>query len=554
MNPNSSWVLEDGVWAGRAQVVLIAVDCMLLLVTLVLGSAANLFVVHAVRRHKSLQTATNALLVNLALVDLLRCVTDCPLLLLLVVLRVQGRVDDLGLALCSAQLACFSVSCGAQLLTVAGISLERHRAVTKPFEGGGGGGERRKRVTAWIPFTWAAPALASGLCARYARDSPVYARCRGVRVSELHTYDSFGRYVLLPAWCACLAVIAVCYAHIFMVVRAHGRKIFDKGVFPPPGKKGDEKKVKDKEGKGNVDTVSAHEAAKTHLAPELKGAGETDDSVLRDGGAQKTMTPSQTPSTDSVTLVSELCENEPDPPDQAETGQEPTVDAECASTAPCDTQSSSDTHQNAQELEPPQSVQEHVPEVLDVEDEETSPGEAQTEHENAPERLDVESNEGSPGEAQSAHENAHDQPHEDGKQKADNDAPQDIQEDTAQSVQVSAPQEEEAMGAVCMMPSFANKEKANKKKESKLAKRSGYIVFTFLVFWLPLIGTIVLNIFLNRKEVPSVKVVNELEVLAVCIACMTSLTNPIIYAAVNPQFRNEFYYLKNKCKVLCAKQ
>ena len=55
-----------------------------------------------------------------------------------------------------------------------------------------------------------------------------------------------------------------------------------------------------------------------------------------------------------------------------------------------------------------------------------------------------------------------------------------------------------------MPPSFANRDRGNKKKESKLAKRSGYIIFTFLVFWLPLIGTIVLNVFLDRKESPGV--------------------------------------------------
>ena len=70
MNANFSLVDEWGAWAGKVELTFVVADCAVLLVTFLLGSAANVFVVHAVRRHKSLQTATNALLVNLALVDL----------------------------------------------------------------------------------------------------------------------------------------------------------------------------------------------------------------------------------------------------------------------------------------------------------------------------------------------------------------------------------------------------------------------------------------------------------------------------------------------------
>lgn len=37
-----------------------------------------------------------------------------------------------------------------------------------------------------------------------------------------------------------------------------------------------------------------------------------------------------------------------------------------------------------------------------------------------------------------------------------------------------------------------------------------------------------------------------MEVLSVSVACITSLSDPIIYAAVNPQFRTEFLKLKNR--------
>ncbi|KTF80429.1 hypothetical protein cypCar_00039743, partial [Cyprinus carpio] len=120
----------------------------------------------------------------------------------------------------------------------------------------------------------------------------------------------------------------------------------------------------------------------------------------------------------------------------------------------------------------------------------------------------------------------------------------------------AAPQEEEekeeVAGAVCMMPSLAQRERGNTKKESKLAKRSGYIIFTFLIFWIPLIATVVLNHFFYQNDNLTVEVFRELEVLTVSLVCMTSLTNPIIYAAVNPQFRTEFHNLKTKWKDFCT--
>ena len=40
----------------------------------------------------------------------------------------------------------------------------------------------------------------------------------------------------------------------------------------------------------------------------------------------------------------------------------------------------------------------------------------------------------------------------------------------------------------------------------------------------------------------------DVEILSVSLSCVTSLTDPIIYAAVNPQFRTEFDRIRNKVK------
>ncbi|XP_056243110.1 uncharacterized protein LOC130176191 [Seriola aureovittata] len=111
----------------------------------------------------------------------------------------------------------------------------------------------------------------------------------------------------------------------------------------------------------------------------------------------------------------------------------------------------------------------------------------------------------------------------------------------------------EAEGAVCMMPSKATKDRANKKKEGKMAKRAGYIIVTFLLFWLPLITTILVNFFVRKNRNTQIKIIQDVEILSVSVACITSLSDPIIYAAVNPQFRTEFYRLKNKVKSTFSK-
>eukprot|EP00063_Salmo_salar_P006564 XP_013981399.1 PREDICTED: parapinopsin-like [Salmo salar] len=114
----------------------------------------------------------------------------------------------------------------------------------------------------------------------------------------------------------------------------------------------------------------------------------------------------------------------------------------------------------------------------------------------------------------------------------------------------AAEQSLEVEGGVCMMPSFANKEHAKKKKESKLAKRSGYIILTFLIFWMPLIVMTLANVFCNRNRNFRMGTAQNLDILSVSVACMTSASNPITYAVVNPQFRTEFYYLRRKCQSL----
>ncbi|KAI7812022.1 putative 5-hydroxytryptamine receptor 2A-like, partial [Triplophysa rosa] len=541
---------------------------LVLLVTLHIGILANFFVTWAVYRQKSLQTSNNALLVNLAVIDILRCVVDCPLLLTIVLSVRNAR--DFGIVFCSAQIASFSLICCVQLFTLACISAERYQAVARPFKNA----ERRKRITVSIILTWVVPISISVLCVIFAKDSPVYVRCRGLRVESLDSYDTFGFYILTPVWCVCLTVIVGFYARIFLLVRAHSRKIFDQGSCPPPDKKEDKKKQKDEE----IKTNSKIEQEKpvdlnNDLKPHEKEPGEmkAENSHTGSPATETTNDPSDMNKLDcefeksketKVTFIDEH-------PNEASK----IIDLE-------DLANLHSRQENAAEMSPTNGKDDAISfkntdgdvsgtstnEESDIKSNNHKNTAAETSLSNA--EGDADPN-GQPDtiaktpsptheEGDTADTPDHQNPPIESSQSSPNEgavdpnAPQETAETSpasnADAQIVTAPQQEDMAGAVCMMPSLAQRERGNAKKESKLAKRSGYIIFTFLIFWIPLIATVVLNQFLYQNNNHTADVSQQLEIFTVSVVCMTSFTNPIIYAAVNPQFRTEFYNLKTKWK------
>ncbi|XP_039551184.1 parietopsin isoform X1 [Pimephales promelas] len=523
MRSNSTvvWSQVNNTWQDTTEVAFVAANCLVLLVTLHVGLLANLFVAWAVHHQKSLQTSNNALLVNLAVIDILRCAIDCPLLLS-IVLSARDVARDLGLVFCSAQIASFSLICCVQLLTLACISAERYQAIAHPFKSA----ESRKRVTVWILLTWLAPISISVICVIFAKDSPVYIRCRGLRMETFDSYDTFGLYILTPVWCVCLTAIVGFYARIFLLVRAHGRKIFDKGSLPQPGKKKEDKSPKQEETKNSI--KNEKENTRTidtgHLNPnEKEPFGEKIQQNLHP-------TSEELPTT---TVTDYLNINEPEFVTEKSMNELPNE----VIVEPNDHQDTSPSNEEVGAVESNKVTDGEEGDDEDPIDQdktsETSPStnEDGTVETSAPQDI----TETSP--ASGNGENAEEQS-----------APQETAAASTGETTAAPQEEEEVVGAVCIMPSLAQRERGNAKKESKLAKRSGYIIFTFLIFWIPLIGTVVLNHFYYRNGNLTVKVFRELEILTVSLVCMTSLTNPIIYAAVNPQFRTEFHNLKTKWK------
>ncbi|XP_045893022.1 alpha-1A adrenergic receptor-like [Micropterus dolomieu] len=213
---------NNTMWEEYTDIAFVVANSLILLLTSVVGIAANVFVVLAVYRQKSLQTLNNALVVNLAVIDILRCVIDCPILLTIIVTVYQrGHLDRL---ICDTQLASFSFSCCIQLLTLACVSEERYQAIAQPFKTS----KRRRRIMVLIPVTWTLAILVAVFCLIFLKDSPVHVRCKGLQRETSSSYDTFGLYMLFPIWAACFGVIIGFYARIFAFVRSHNRKIFDK--------------------------------------------------------------------------------------------------------------------------------------------------------------------------------------------------------------------------------------------------------------------------------------------------------------------------------------
>uniref|UniRef100_A0A3P9IZQ0 G-protein coupled receptors family 1 profile domain-containing protein n=1 Tax=Oryzias latipes TaxID=8090 RepID=A0A3P9IZQ0_ORYLA len=475
----------------------ISANSLVLFITSFVGTAANSFVILAVYHQKSLQTSVNALVVNLAVIDFLRCTVDCPFLLTIIITMHQGgRVDGW---VCDTQMASFYFSSCLQLLTLACISGERYQAVAQPFKES----RRKRRLAVLIPLTWTLAVLVAALCLKYLKNSPVYVRCTGPLRGPSSPYDTVGLYMLLPLWAACFAVIIGFYTRIFALLRSHNRKIFDEGIsaVKKDPTESDQRKLdlsilENAHKKSEQKQILSIRVAPTQTEPNPL----QENSLLTSGEAARCVSVGSEKKTEfknTLEMSQPLTEHAVEKQFKTQQWRECSMKTEAKA---------------SYQLSVVDRESMRVPGVSSDSNGEKEPRE----------RLETVKNPTETTAVSALHQVS--------SQPPVNDA-----------VKESAVME----GAVCMMPSKAGKERARKKKESKMAKRAGYIIITFLLFWLPLIITIMVNCLIHRNKNTQV---SNLDVLSVSVACITSLSDPMIYAAVNPQFRSEFYKLKNWVK------
>ncbi|XP_051808044.1 5-hydroxytryptamine receptor-like [Acanthochromis polyacanthus] len=502
-DPAPAWDSGNStIWEEYIDIAFVAANSLILLITSAVGITANVFVILAVYRQKSLQTSNNALVVNLAVIDFLRCVFDCPILLTVVITVYQkGQLDSLT---CDTQMASFSFSCCIQLLTLVCISAERHQAIAQPFKTG----QRKARITALILLTWILAILMAVFSLMFFSDSPVHVRCQGRQRETSSSYDNFGLYMLFPLWAACFGLIIGFYTRIFALVRSHNRKIFDKGTSSPPKKDTSEDKPKKEEttivanghGKSEQNQTLSIPAAQTHPEPD-SSKKKTSASLQTSGKAPQglSISPENKKEYKNTLEISDLESDQPDPAavqSAVETTKEKHLKTEQSSLGATNV-TKGDTATNVknsttktQKVSSNFDTENQTKERLKT-DKETSPSVlliAQSENPESTSVLLIE-----PKRAKNSNE---------GETLA---VAAVNQVSSLPPVSSNVPETEavkqnmEVEGAVCMMPSKAGRERARKKKESKMAKRAGYIIITFLLFWLPLIATILMN-FVHKSK------------------------------------------------------
>ncbi|CAL8296186.1 unnamed protein product [Boreogadus saida] len=731
-------------WHRYVDTAFLVANCVILLGTSVVGVGANVFVTWAVYHQKSLRTWNNALLVNLAVVDFLRCALDCPVILVIVLsVHLRGQADA---AVCALHMASFSFSCCIQLVTLACISAERYQAIAHPFRIT----ERKRRIVFFIPLTWAFAVAVAAVSVAFVGDSPLYVKCHGSRLKSAYK-DTFGLYILIPLWAACLALIIGFYASIFAIVTAHSRKIYDKGMMshaPKQEKKEEEKKAEiEKKEEEKVEEMPASQTDGKQMTVEgVPRVEKVERSKSRVSVTEPTGAPQEPTETVSVSPVPSHHEKvavptkEPDKPPDAKPLKRPTPTPEDAKgdSGGCKAPTkgrvaeagSSETEKKTPLVANPVILQ--VKEQRSNRETEGHPGTDKGPGEKGRDKIQTQESKspapgpvapkgptppgkGPPGgpeepavllprliDLEQGKVNdevaatvvglpavndqvvglpavndevvatvvglpavndqvvglpavndqvvglpavndqvvglpavndqvvglpavnddvvpmvvglpavndqvvglpavndqvvglpavndqvlglpavndqvvatvvglpaVNDQvvglpavnddvvPTVVGLPAGDTVDNQDlcmvsVVRRPAPATTTAAAADEAMTGAVCMMPSKAT---GNKKKESKLAKRSGYIILTFLLFWLPLITTILVNVLVLQRSDAQTEIIHDVEILFISIACMTSLTDPIIYAAVNPQFRTEFYRMRNKLKAQWKKR
>lgn len=334
-------------------------------------------------------------------------------------------------------------------------------------------------------------------------------------METLDSYDTFGVYILTPIWCVCLTVIIGFYGRIFLLVRAHGRKIFDKGSLPPPDKKKEDTKHKKEETKTNIQ----NDAEKQQTIDSDNSKPNEKDSCVENPldlhptsfgtDIYKPALATEISRETKVTFIDELSN---------EASQVLEVIGESNDHQPTSEESSSpsnneedgaiesSTHQDADEVSVRSTSEEGGVEPNVQQDVAAESSQSSVKREDGEEDPNDQDNTSetfppSAAEKDGTVESSTSQDTTKETSPTSGNGGEGAEEQSAPQ-ETAAPQEEEeeAAGAVCMMPSLAQRERGNTKKESKLAKRSGYIIFTFLIFWIPLIATVVLNHFFYQND------------------------------------------------------
>ncbi|XP_033646959.1 probable G-protein coupled receptor No18 [Asterias rubens] len=195
---------------------LLILSTVILLLSVFFGVVGNVLVCLSVYGNRSLRTANNALLVNLAVGDLVVCFTSTPIML-------AGTLNNLGWTcnpyndiLCATQTIVHVISSSVQLITLVAISVERYEAIMHPFETK----QKRRRVLAGITTSWVSAVLLSVPTAVFFQNSSLYLLC-ACQLTDEPNIDYIHIAIIAPLGLVCLLGVMIFYLKIFRTVRKH---------------------------------------------------------------------------------------------------------------------------------------------------------------------------------------------------------------------------------------------------------------------------------------------------------------------------------------------
>ncbi|CAH1783552.1 unnamed protein product [Owenia fusiformis] len=108
----------------------------------------------------------------------------------------------------------------------------------------------------------------------------------------------------------------------------------------------------------------------------------------------------------------------------------------------------------------------------------------------------------------------------------------------------------EIVGAICVF-NPKNKERGKRKLEASAAKRAFFIICSYILCWLP---HPLINFIFMQPTKNNIGIVNNLQMLTICLLLMTVALNPLLYGLINEQFKKEYRKILNKLKLHCSSE
>ena len=545
----------------------IKIVCIIILsISLIFGLFGNTIVCIAVKSSKTLQNSMNALLVNLAIADLCNCVFCIPMILAVISSRDGTAMARRELCLVTDFFQAYGGT--VQLATLAFISFERYQAIADPF----GKQKRLKRVKIGIGLCWMLGLLAGILAGCVMSDSPLTLRCTGSVYSIDTYYDAYGRYVLIPTGFTSLVFIVIFYLKIIILVKKHVEStetILNRKHKVHPAPTSAVIPISPPASQFQQPETNTHT---TNYSPQKDN--DTNNSRNGDGIVAKALQENQNLKLlflpqdnvkkglvfNSLHVPSKVEEKDLDKTHAKGMLSSNTRPHSNGLAMPSQTTSKTDGCNvrilpPTLKLEPPLSPKVPIAVGIDVQNEARISGDAQVVANTSP--LAVDSSTALPS---TSHDDTSikkgdkaypDEKTDSSKIHLGNNEETTIKIYSIEGTVVSASATNEIAGSVCVI-NQKSRERGRRKMEARTAKRSAGVIGSFLLCWL--LFPIVVILRQHLQKVDSIQKMNDIQMVAITLATMTTALNPIVYGLVNKQFRTEYMKIMRNCGKKCVSE